>query len=76
MKQDAKARALASIRESMAFFGHPLENVSDEELEAAVVEFGRVVALAGVTAQEATTALSGLPWLESYLYNQWERGGP
>ena len=45
------------IREHMAAMGYDLSEVSDEEIRDGVLEFGRIAASTGVTAQQAGAAL-------------------
>ena len=52
------ARVIASIRESMAWFGHPIDHLTDEEIEAGVMRFSEAIQQSGITAAEATAGLS------------------
>ena len=53
-----RAEAIASIRESFAWFGYPLDDLTDEEIEAGVAEIGRQLATVGVTAREAAESMT------------------
>lgn len=52
-----RRRSLSVIREEFAFWGYPLDDLTDEEIEERVVEAGRALANTGLTAAEATAAL-------------------
>ena len=56
--QRRQRRAIASIRHEMAFWGHDLSAMSDEEIEAGAVRIGKVVASVGVTTAEAAERLT------------------
>lgn len=51
-----KRKAIKNIREVMAFFGHPLDDFSDEEIEERTILFAKAFSKTGVTAKQATKA--------------------
>jgi hypothetical protein len=51
---------MASIRNDLAALGFPVDDLSDEQLEAGVQEFARITAAAGVTADQAMAALTAV----------------
>ncbi len=61
-----RRRALLSIRHSMAFFGHPLNGMTDEEIETAVNQLSEIVAQMGVTAQQISDAFANDVQFSSY----------
>ena len=48
-----RRKALRGIRESLAWFGCPVNNLSDEDIERGCVHIGNAVASFGITAREA-----------------------
>jgi hypothetical protein len=50
-------QALVNIRETMAFFGCPVDDLTDEELERGIMVFSKAWAKCGVTVQEAIEGL-------------------
>lgn len=52
-----RQRALQVIREHFASFGDALDDLSDDELEAALVESSRLIADIGITAKQTIEAL-------------------
>jgi hypothetical protein len=60
-----RRRALGSIRESLAFFGHDVSDMSDEEIEAGVRRSAEAARRTGVTVEQAVEGLRvlrDLPW--------------
>lgn len=55
-----RRRAFRSIRGHLAFFGFDTSQMTDEEIEQAVVNLGRVAATAGVSAEQAVRAFRAL----------------
>lgn len=51
-----KQQAIASIRSHLAFFGLPVDSLTDEEIERGVIDVARVVQHAGVTTDQAIRA--------------------
>ena len=51
-----KKKIIKSIRESMAFFGHPLDDFSDKEIEEGTILFAKAWSKTGVTVKQATEA--------------------
>ena len=54
---NADRRTLRNIRKHQAALGAPVDDLSDEELERRVTEFGRVVRNIGGTSAEAAAML-------------------
>lgn len=48
-----RRKTLRGIRESLAWFGCPVDNLSDEDIERGCVNIGNAVATFGITAREA-----------------------
>lgn len=48
-------RAIHRVRKTMADFGYPLDDLTDEEVVQKVAELGKILAVTGITAQEAVT---------------------
>lgn len=59
-EQWRRKRALWIIRDCMAFFGYPIWDMTDEEIEAAVMQSAHIVADFGISAQEAADGLTRL----------------
>lgn len=57
VKKWRKQRVIKGIRRHMAWFGHDISEMSDEEIEAATLRFGEMVRKTGITAQEANDSL-------------------
>lgn len=55
-----KKRAIARIRREMAWWGHDMSNMSDEEIEAGVICFSKAVVQVGVTASEMAKGLTAI----------------
>lgn len=54
------AASIRSIRESFAWFGYPLDDLTDEEIEEGVMRVSASMASMGVTAEEAAAGLRQL----------------
>lgn len=52
-----KRQSLRAIREHMAFFGYDVSDLSDEEIEKGVAEYGKRIAKCGLSAEEVTIGL-------------------
>lgn len=55
-----RQRSLRTIRETFAWFGYPLDDLSDEEIEESVMRSAEAFASAGMTMDEATEAFAEL----------------
>jgi hypothetical protein len=53
-----RAMAIARIREAFAAIGHPIDNFTDEEIEAASVRLSQGITAAGVSTDQAALALA------------------
>lgn len=54
------AQALKSIRDGMRFFGQPVDDMTDEQLEAFATNAANGVAAAGISVQEFVKAHTAL----------------
>lgn len=55
-----RRKTIGSIRDQMAFFGYPLDGLSDEQIEARVTELGRRIGRIGMSAEEVSMRLAGI----------------
>ena len=76
IKRFRRKKIIASIRESMLFFGHDLSDTTDEELEAAAVKASLALSCTGLTAKQAAEGLRVMScagnssnWKEYYAMN-------
>lgn len=53
-----RRRAMRRIRAEFAFWGYPVDDLTDEQLEEGAERFARSVAAVGLTAEEAGRVLS------------------
>ena len=56
-EQRKRKMAITRIRAELSFWGVDVSNMSDEELERRVIEFGHTIASLGVTTDEAVAGL-------------------
>ena len=54
------ATSLKRIRVHLAALGYPVDDYTDEEMEAAILRFSEVAAAAGITMQQAVDGLSAV----------------
>ena len=54
----SKERIVQSLREHMAALGHDVSDLTDEEIEAGVMEFARIASGTGLSVCEAIQALA------------------
>lgn len=55
-----RRRSIAVIRETFAMFGHPLDELTDEEIEEGVAGWQEATARVGVTMAEASAAFASI----------------
>jgi hypothetical protein len=64
-------RIIRNLRENFAWFGFPLDDMTDEEIIEGAVRVGEAVRLSGVTVAEATLAFRNLQTHLSSASNPW-----
>ena len=52
-----KRKAIQRIRKESAFWGYPLDDLSDEQLEERILGFAKIISNTGVSMDEAIAAL-------------------
>lgn len=57
-QQRSKRRAMRDLRSHLRFFGVPIDDITDEQIEAGVLRASQIVARAGITGDEARTAIN------------------
>jgi hypothetical protein len=60
----AEQSALEQIRESLAFFGLPVDHLSDQEIIDGAARIQRLLATSGLSASQAVEAIGSL-WQQS-----------
>lgn len=59
-KHRRKKKAIKSIRETAAYLGHDLSDITDEEIEQGTVRFSKLIVQSGFTAREVQDAFKSL----------------
>jgi hypothetical protein len=58
--KEEKARTIAVIRQEMAWWGHSVDHLTDEDVEQGVLKMGEALAHFGIPSHEAGHAFIGL----------------